>query len=105
MIQVYLNYPNSQVSAHLDPQCGHIRKAGKAEQRHIQLNPESLSPELLQFGSGGHAFGATTTVNDMWLSIDFSDLTFELAVLNHIHRLLAGRYQPFANAQLTVDCP
>lgn len=105
MIQAYLNYPNSQVSAHLDPGCGDIMKAGKTPQRHLQLNPASLSAELVRFGTGEHTFESTADGNDMWLTIDFGDLTFELALLNHIHRLLAARYQPFASAQLRVDCP
>jgi hypothetical protein len=40
----------------------------------------------------------------MWLDIELSDPEFEEALVRHIHRLLAARYQPFQNCTVDRHC-
>lgn len=103
MLTGYLNYPNSQVTAHFDASCQDIRKMHKTGQRDIVINPSTFSDEIQRFVQE-HRFGSDPNFNDMWLNIDFDDPVFELAVFDFVHRLLGKRYKPFRDALRTQHC-
>jgi len=100
----YLNYPNSKVSVHADPECGHIQQADKLAQRRVRLAHGTIGAELPRFAGGEYPFASHSGANDMWLDLDFSDLEFELALVHHIRRLLAFRYKPFADCAVERHC-
>lgn len=103
MLDAYLNYPNSRVTAH-GSKCGHIQQARKAGQRRVLLSRSTIGTELQRFVDREHTFGAQAATNDMWLTVDFNDLEFEAAVVHHIHRLLGARYKRFRDCRLEWHC-
>ncbi len=105
MLRAYLNYPNSRMSVHADPACGHIQQAHKAGQRVVRLGPGSIGVELPRFAGGEYQFAAQAAMNDMWLFLDFSDPEFELALVRHIRRLLGTRYKRFRERTIERHCP
>ena len=104
MLTGYLNYPNSQVTAHGNISCGDIRKMHKTSQRNIRIDQATFSNELQRFIREEHHFGSEPNSNDMWLEIDFGDPAFELAVFDFIHRLLGNKYKPFHDTLSTQHC-
>lgn len=102
MLQLYLNYPNSKISVHTDPTCGHIRQMGKPDQRQLRLVEESLEAQLAEFSE--HGFASTAALNDMWVTIDLGDARMEENVLARISRTLGDRYAPFRDATVDWHC-
>ncbi len=104
MLAGYLNYPNSQVTAHGDMSCGDIRKMHKVGQRNIRIDPSTFTDEIQRFIQGEHRFASEPQLNDMWVNLDFDDWDFELALFDFIHRLVRDKYKPFRNVARTVHC-
>lgn len=104
MLSVYLNYPNPHISIHRDFSCSDVKKMQKVAQRHVRIDANSISAELLKFQNKDYKFGSDTTSNDMWLEIAFNDPAFERAVLDHIHRLVGYHYSPLAKVQIETHC-
>jgi len=104
MLKAYLNYPNSRVTAHFDPDCSNIQPHRKSGQRHTRIDIATVSEVLTNFRNGVYAFAANPERNDMWLEISFGDPEFEQAVLTHICGLLGMHYSRFAGVRQTVHC-
>ena len=103
MLDAYLNYPNSRVTAH-GGRCGHIQQARKSGQRCVILSRSTIGTELQRFVDREYTFGAQAATNDMWLTVDFDDLEFEAAVVHHVHRLLGVRYKRFRDCRVEWHC-
>lgn len=103
MIHVYVNYPNTRVSAHSDDSCSRIQQAHKHNQRVIEVTRSSLGRELTRLESDMR-FGSSQDVNDVWLRIDLGDTEFEHAVAKHVLVLLGRRYRPFEGVELQRHC-
>jgi hypothetical protein len=95
MLSAYINYPNSAVSVHADQDCANIRLQRKPDQRVVKLNANTLSVELAKFGAKAYRFASEQQANDMWITVEFGDFAFELAVVEYVRSLLARHYSPF----------
>lgn len=104
MLKAYFNYPNPHVTAHGDPTCGHVNQMAKAGQRDVRINSQTISSELQRFEKKEYPFAAKATLNDVWLTVDFADHDFELAVVNHVRQLFARHYTPFIGMELAKHC-
>jgi hypothetical protein len=104
MLTAYINYPNAHVTIHAALDCANIQQQDKQDQRVIRLSTETLSPELARFEAKEYRFGSDQSTNDMWLYVDFSDAQFERAVVEHIRRILAQYYSPFARVRIDEHC-
>ena len=105
MLFVYFNYPNSRVVVHSDPSCPKIRQHRKPGQRTVSITPSTVDKEKQMFGDpNGYRFESTAGLNDMWLELDLGDRAGETTTLKDIHRILAGRYKPFAKAEINRCC-
>ena len=104
MLLAYLNYPNPKIRVHGQSTCGEIGKMKKAGQRNVAINTGSISSELQNFATKRHRFGADATLNDMWLTVDFDDPTFEEAVVQHLQKLIGRHYDPFAAVRIDRHC-
>ena len=103
MLEVYLNYPNSQVTVHGNMACRSIRQMSKARQRRVRINPRTLQRELRRFG-GEHEFGSTAARNDMWVTVDLGDARAEEQAVERMVAALRARYAPFGNADVVRHC-
>lgn len=103
MLMVYLNSPNSRISAHRSPNCSRIQVMQKPNQRHCRIDATSISTELAKFANKQYRFQSTADLNDLWLEIDFGDEDFERAVLSYVLRLL-GRHYSFAKGRVRPHC-
>ena len=103
MIHVYINYPNTRVSAHSDGSCSRIQQSHKSNQRIMEITRSSLSRDLGRAESEIQ-FGSTQDHNDLWMKIDLGDNEFEYAVARHVLVLLGRRYRPFARVELERHC-
>ena len=103
MFQVYLNYPNSKISIHGDCSCRNIMQMRKIGQRLVSITRESLSIELMRFETE-HKFAAEAANNDMWITVDIDDRTFEMCVISYIKKILDLRYKRFRNADVEEHC-
>jgi len=104
MTHVYINYPNPKIRLHCQSTCGDIGKMRKSSQRHVRLDSSSISFELQRFRAKAYPFSADKTANDMWLEVDFGDLQFERAVVEHIRGLVGAHYSPFAAITIDQHC-
>ncbi len=104
MLQAYLNYPNPKIRIHGQSGCGEIGKMKKAGQRNVVINDNSISSELQNFAGKMHRFGADASLNDMWLSVDFDDPSFEDAVVQHVQKLIGRHYTPFSAVTIDRHC-
>ena len=103
MLQVYLNYPNSKVSVHSDEACGNIKQMRKAEQRHVHIKRESLSIELGRFEKE-YSFASEAARNDMWITVEMQDYSFEVCITAYIKKILSLRYKRFRDADIEKHC-
>ena len=78
-----------------------MRKPG---QRNVALNAGSIGVELHTFSSKQYSFAASASLNDLWLSVDFGDATFEDAVVAFVQRLIGQHYKPLAGAAIQRHC-
>lgn len=104
MLTAYINYPNPHVTIHAALNCGNIQQQHKQDQRVIRLNTATVSTALARFEAKEYRFGADKTTNDMWLYVDFADIEFERAVVEHIRRILTRHYSPFRRVQIDEHC-
>ncbi len=104
MIKAYFNYPNTHITVHGDLHCGEIQKMAKTGQRLVLIEPRSVSFELQRFLSKEYRFASVAGLNDIWLAVDFQDQDFELAVIEHVRRLIANHYSPFAGVRINPHC-
>lgn len=104
MLSVYVNYPNSRVSAHHDSLCSQIRAQRKRNQRTCKINPLAVAAELDRFRDKEYPFQSKAEWNDMWIEIDLQDREREEAVAREILRLLGTHYKRFAGISMTVHC-
>ena len=103
MLEVYLNYPNAQVTVHRNIACPSIRQMGKAGQRRVRIDGSALARELGKF-RGDHQFGSTAARNDMWVTLDLGDGRDEEEAVDRIVAALRARYEPFRNANVEKHC-
>lgn len=94
LLRTYINYPNPHATLHGDPGCAQIRKMRKADQRVVRIDPASFCEEIGKMKTSGFRFAAEPSMNDVWLSIDFDDPTFEEGVATYVLKVLARRYRP-----------
>lgn len=99
MLKAYFNYPNTHITIHCNPTCGEIQKMAKTGQRLVLINPGSVSLELQRFLSKQYRFASVAGLYDIWLTVDFHDGDFGLAVVEHVRRLIANHYLPFAEVR------
>ena len=104
MLQAYLNYPNPKVRVHRQQHCGEIGKMKKVGQRNVLIDNASISSEFQNFAAKTHRFAADASLNDMWLSVDFDDPTFEDAVVEHVRQLIGRHYSPFIGVTVEHHC-
>lgn len=104
MISAYINYPNSHITIHANGGCSTIQQQHKQAQRNVVLNLSTLSSELERFSGKFYKFGADQSTNDMWLTVDFSDATFERAVIEYVRKLLTSHYVPFTRVNINEHC-
>lgn len=72
--------------------------------RVVKLTIGNLSDELERFGKKYYQFASISGKNDIWLLIDFQDKEFEVAILNHIIKLLGQSYTPFKGITPFTHC-
>lgn len=104
MLHVYLNYPNSRMILHTDPQCASIGMMGKLGQRHIVISAANLNEECSRYGAGRYRFAANKETNDMWLVIDLGGLEKERAIAMEIRARLGTRYKRFREVSVKEHC-
>jgi hypothetical protein len=104
MLNVYLYYPIPRICVHESANCADIGKMQKLGQRHVRLDPESVSEELAKFHGKQYKFASDASSNDMWLEIDFADAEFERALLDHVRRLLGKQYTGFSGVKIETHC-
>jgi len=104
VIRVYINYPNPHITIHSKDDCGFINRTYKSEKRIIDITPQTISDEIIKFRNGDYKFGSTSTINDMWLNIDFGDNDFEKAIVSFIQKLIGRYYGPLRNCQIEEHC-
>jgi hypothetical protein len=104
MLKVYLNYPESHITRHRDPNCQRIHVQNKLHQRNCRIGITNISAELEKFKEKQYRFQSTSAFNDMWLEIDFQDEAFEDAILGYIHKILGQHYKRFLDSHPTTHC-
>ena len=104
MITVYVNYPNPHITIHANERCSAVRQQHKPAQRIVRLDAKTLSAELQRFEAKEYRFGANPETNDMWLYIEFADLSFERAGAEYVRKLLAAHYAPFGRVRIDEHC-
>lgn len=97
MINVYINYPQPHATIHRDPNCGfiHRRLQGNFTRRQEDISQQTLSSIVRKFDTGEIQFRASAGLNGIWLRIDLADEPSEIAVVDHILKVLGIRYTPF----------
>lgn len=103
MLQAYLNYPNSKIAIHSDNTCGNIKQMRKTGQRHVSIKRESLSIELERFEKE-YSFASEAACNDMWVTVEMQDRSFEVCIISYIKKMLGCRYKPFRDADIEEHC-
>ena len=88
MLHVYISYPNPHIAVHGSSSCSDIGKTRKGGQRHVRIDIGSIGTELHRFSAKHYSFGASASLNDLWLSVDCGDATFEDAVVAYVQRLI-----------------
>lgn len=104
MLIVYLNYPNSRISAHSDSTCARIGVMNKDNQRTLNITANNVDEIMRQFRSQEIQFAPNRDFNDAWLYIDIDDSAEERRIIESIHGLLGSVYRPFANAIIEYHC-
>ena len=104
MTKAYINYPEPHVTLHADQRCPEIGKMRKPNQRHAHVNITSFSREVQDLTSKSFRFGADSSINDLWISVDFNDRQFEKAVIDYIHQRLVSRYTPLGRVHPQYHC-
>lgn len=105
MIYVYLNYPQSKISVHQNPNCRRIRLRKKDEQRVIRIEQENLDSEIGRINRGELKFAPSSRYNDAWIVIELGDLSKEQEITIEIKEILGRFYGPFARASINIHCP
>jgi hypothetical protein len=105
MIRVYINYPTSRVVVHADQGCVYFRRPEEPGHRFVKINPSTIVEELQRFCGKAYSFASVAEKNALWLEVDFGTRDFEALVVEHVRRLLAEHYTPFASAEVQFHCP
>ena len=92
MLAVYINYPRTRVSIHLDSSVEENQRHAKAGQRILVISISTLSDYLEKFKNREYRFEPNQEFNDMWIEVDFGSVIFERAVVDYIIALIAERY-------------
>ena len=103
MLQVYLNYPNSRISIHNNAACGTIKQMRKPDQREVKIDLGSLTTELAAFKSE-YSFASEASHNDMWVTVEMQDQSFETSIIAYVKKLLGARYKRFRDAGIEEHC-
>lgn len=104
MIKVYINYPVPHITIHHNPYCGNIQAQQKPNQRYIKINAQTLASELNKFKTKMYRFAANPDYNDMWLEINFNNVSYEQDVLMDICHLIGIYYKPLRNVIPKPHC-
>lgn len=78
MIKAYINQKEPCITSHRNPLCDNAKVGPEQKIRHLMLNPDSLSKELVRFRDKKHRFSEEEHMNDMWLIFDFRTLDLKL---------------------------
>ena len=104
MINVYVNYPNSSFMIHSNIRCGYIDRDTVNTKRTIKLNLKSFSDEITNFINQEYKFASTSSLNDMWIEIDFGDNEFEMGIVKYVQKLLGKYYSPLRDCAIKEHC-
>jgi hypothetical protein len=91
MIKAYINYPRPHMTLHTDSTCSDIGKIRKPNQRDVSVTRVSFATAIAQLTGKGFRLGADSSINDVWLSVDFDDAEVEEAVARYVFRSLGGK--------------
>src|SRR5688572_30244645 len=87
-MKAYINYPNNNLTLHTAANCASIQQQSKPGQRSHMVTVENLSQVLSNFRDKGYRFASQADTNDMWLTFQLNDPTFERALFAYIKTLL-----------------
>lgn len=76
----------------------------KANQRSVTFTRASFARAVDQILAREFRLGADKAVNDVWLTLDFSDPEFERAVARYIYRMLGERYSRLRCSPVDEHC-
>ncbi len=99
-MKVYVNHPNPHFTIHHRNSCSEYRKRRKANQRELRVRSGSLLQDLQQFSDPALRFGATRTMNDLWIDIELLTPQHDYGCVYVIHELLGSRFAPFRRASV-----
>lgn len=104
MLYAYINYPNSRLTIHGCSDCNFIMKQEKVNRRKVLINPKTFSKEIDKFLLKEYRFSSFSSLNDMWLVLDFDDIKFENAILEYLLVILKKSYKPFNKVEFDIHC-
>ncbi|QRN83031.1 hypothetical protein JR338_11550 [Chloroflexota bacterium] len=97
MIAVYINYPRTRCSIHVNSSVEEKQRHDKKDQRILKINVFTISSYFEKFKKLEYRFEPSQEYNDMWLEVDFGDEAFEIAVAKYVLALIAERYPKMGN--------
>ncbi len=104
MLLGYINYPRPHMTLHANLSCPEIGKMGKVNQRKLKVTSTSLAQTVSLLSGDSFRLGAASSINDLWLELDFGDSQFEEAVARYLFRVLGLRYTPLADSPIKTHC-
>lgn len=106
MINVYIYYPRPHATIHSDPNCGYIHRNHEANvtRREEDISLKTLSSVIQKFETKEIRFTSRAGFNDIWLKIDLANEPSEIAVVDHILKILGRHYTPFTDVVPKIHC-
>lgn len=104
MTHCYINYPRPHMTLHTDLSCSDIGKMAKVKQRKLKVTSVSFTQVLSLLSSDSFRLGSESSINDVWLVLDFGDSEFEEALARYLFRVLSLRYTPLAGSPIKTHC-
>jgi len=103
-MKVYINYPDSHLTIHQNPNCPEIQKHQKTNQRLINVTSQNLISILMDFINKTHKFSSTASENDMWLELNLNSSQHNIGLVFTLQAILGQFYQPLSNAPVIFHC-
>jgi hypothetical protein len=103
-MNVYINYPNRQITIHSMPTCNCIQRSQKPNQRKLEIYVNNCEMPLNDFFGNRIKFESNSDFNDLWLVIDFADRDFEICLVQYLRRLIISHYPSFAGSEIKFHC-
>lgn len=104
MIKAYIDCNDASITVHRNSLCEKANVGPDKKVRHVMLNPDFLSKELDRFRSGKHRFADERYMNDMWIILDFQDKEFEIAVVNHLKKVIGLSHSALKDCRIQEHC-